>query len=114
VDEPVKTISRDELRSKLNRGERFVLLETLPKSSYDHAHLPTAKNLPPDEIKNIASLVPDKNAEIIVYCANPTWHASENAARELAAMGYTNIRDYAEGKQDWLDAKLPVESFHKH
>jgi Rhodanese-related sulfurtransferase len=72
VDEPVKTISRDELRSKLNRGERFVLLETLPKSSYDHAHLPTAKNLPPDEIKNIASLVPDKNAEIIVYCANPT------------------------------------------
>jgi hypothetical protein len=72
VDEPVKTISRDELRSKLNRGERFVLLETLPKSSYDHAHLPTAKNLPPDKIKNIASLVPDKNAEIIVYCANPT------------------------------------------
>jgi len=29
-------------------------------------------------------------------------------------MGYTNIRDYAEGKQDWLDAKLPTESFHKH
>ena len=38
----------------------------------------------------------------------------QNAARELAAMGYTNIRDYAEGKQDWLDAKLPIESFHKH
>jgi hypothetical protein len=29
-------------------------------------------------------------------------------------MGYTNIRDYAAGKQDWLDAKLPIESFHKH
>jgi hypothetical protein len=25
-------------------------------------------------------------------------------------MGYTNIREYKEGKQDWLDAGLPVES----
>jgi rhodanese-related sulfurtransferase len=72
MDAPVKTISRDELRSKLNRREKFVLLETLPKNSYDHAHIPTAKNLPPDEIKSVASLVPDKNAEIVVYCANPT------------------------------------------
>jgi rhodanese-related sulfurtransferase len=72
MDAPVKTISRDELRSKLNRREKFVLLETLPKSSYDHAHIPTAKNLPPDEIKSVTSLVPDKNAEIVVYCANPT------------------------------------------
>jgi hypothetical protein len=24
-------------------------------------------------------------------------------------MGYRNVRDYAEGKQDWLDAGLPVE-----
>jgi rhodanese-related sulfurtransferase len=29
-------------------------------------------------------------------------------------MGYTNVRDYAEGKQDWIDAGLPVESLHKH
>jgi hypothetical protein len=29
-------------------------------------------------------------------------------------MGYTNIRDYSGGKQDWLDAKLPTETFHKH
>jgi len=29
-------------------------------------------------------------------------------------MGYTNIRDYSGGKQDWLDAKLPIESFHQH
>jgi hypothetical protein len=39
---------------------------------------------------------------------------SENAACELAAMGYHNVRDYAEGKQDWIDAGLPVESEHKH
>ena len=36
------------------------------------------------------------------------------AARELAAMDYTNVRDYADGKQDWIDAGLPIESEHHH
>ena len=73
MDAPVKTISRDELRSKLNRRENFALLETLAQASYDHAHIPTAKNLPPDKVQALApSLLPDKNAEIVVYCASPT------------------------------------------
>jgi rhodanese-related sulfurtransferase len=73
MDTPVKTISRDELRSKLNKREKFTLIETLAKAAYDHAHIPTAKNLPPDEIKTLApTLLPDKDAEIVVYCANHT------------------------------------------
>jgi hypothetical protein len=28
-------------------------------------------------------------------------------------MGYTDVRDYEGGKQDWLDAGLPVEG-HSH
>jgi rhodanese-related sulfurtransferase len=35
---------------------------------------------------------------------------SDKAARELAALGYTNVRDYSGGKQDWIDAGLPTES----
>jgi rhodanese-related sulfurtransferase len=115
METPVKTISRNELKSKLDRHENFTLLEALAKAAYDHVHLPTAKNLPPDQVRTVApTLIPDKDAEIIVYCASPTWHASENAARELAAMGYTNVRDFSGGKQEWLDAKLPTETFHKH
>jgi hypothetical protein len=29
-------------------------------------------------------------------------------------MGYTNVRDYSEGKKDWVDAGLPVEGKGKH
>ena len=73
MESPVNTISRDELKSKLNRRETFTLLETLPKNSYEHAHIPTAKNLPPDEVAKLAPhLLPNKWAEIVVYCANPT------------------------------------------
>jgi len=29
-------------------------------------------------------------------------------------LGYTNVKDYAGGKKDWMDAGLPVESLHDH
>jgi hypothetical protein len=29
-------------------------------------------------------------------------------------MGYTNIRDYEGGKQDWIEAGLPVVGRHAH
>ena len=68
-----KTISRDELKQKIDRNDNFLLVETLPAIAYDHAHLPGAINLPPDGVKTLApQLLPDKGAEIVVYCANPT------------------------------------------
>jgi len=69
----VATISRDELKEKIERGNKFVLVETLPRTAYDHAHLPGAINLPPDVVEQLApALLPDKSAEIVVYCTSPT------------------------------------------
>jgi rhodanese-related sulfurtransferase len=67
-------------------------------------------NIPPERIKELApQLLINKDAEIVTYCTNTHWHASEYAARELAAMGYTNVAHYPEGKQGWMEAGLPVE-----
>jgi len=69
----VKTISRDDLREKIDRGDKFSLVETLPNVAYQHAHLPGAINMPPDRVTELASsLLPDKRADIVVYCASPT------------------------------------------
>ena len=69
----VATISRDELKMKIDRREAFMLVETLPAAAYHHAHLPGAINLPPDEVEQLApTLLPDKTADIVVYCAKPT------------------------------------------
>ena len=69
----MRTISREELRGKMDRGESFILVETLPEMTYQHEHLPGAINLPPDRVKELApQLLPDKSAEIIVYCSKPT------------------------------------------
>jgi rhodanese-related sulfurtransferase len=69
----VNTISRDELKKKIDRKDPFTLVETLATVAYEHAHLPGAINLPPDQISILApQLLPNKEAEIIVYCASPT------------------------------------------
>ena len=68
-----KTISRDELKQKIDRGDTFKLVETLPATGYQHVHLPGAINLPPDQVAELAAnLLPDKQADIVVYCASPT------------------------------------------
>lgn len=69
----VALISQEELKQKIDRGDNFRLVETLPAETYHHAHLPGAVNLPPDQVsKMAASLLPDKAAEIVVYCGSPT------------------------------------------
>jgi len=68
-----KTISRDELKQKIDRKDDFLLIETLPATAYHHNHLPGAVNLPPESVTTLASqLIPGKDAEIVVYCASPT------------------------------------------
>jgi len=67
------TISREELKKKLDRGDDFVLVETLAEENYRHSHIPNAINIPPDAIAELApTMLPDRSAEIVVYCASPT------------------------------------------
>ncbi len=107
----VATISRDELKAKLDSRAPVILVEALPEKYYRHAHLPGAINIPHDQVDALAPrLLPDKAAEIVVYCANLPCQNSKIAAGRLVDLGYANVREYAEGKQDWIDAGLPVES----
>jgi rhodanese-related sulfurtransferase len=106
----VRTITRDEVRSRMDAG-RVVVLEVLPPMHYEDAHLPGALNLPPDRVDELApKLVPDADAEIVVYCSNLACQNSPQAARRLVQLGYTQVYDYEGGKQDWIDAGLPTET----
>jgi rhodanese-related sulfurtransferase len=65
----VENIDRDELRAKLDRRDPVVLLEVLAPRYYRHSHLPGALNLPPGNTAEMApALLPDKDAEIVLYC----------------------------------------------
>ena len=103
-------ITRNDLIRKL-ATTGSLLLEALPERYYLEAHLPGAKLFPHDQVDRLARAVaPDKGCEIIVYCASRSCHNSHFAANRLLQLGYTNVSVYAEGKQDWINAGLPIDS----
>jgi rhodanese-related sulfurtransferase len=104
-------ITRDELQAKLEHREAVVLLEALPPRYFLDKHLPGAFNLPHDQVDALApGLLPDSNTEIVVYCANTACRNSHLAAAQLAKLGYAHVSVYHEGKQDWVEAGLPIET----
>lgn len=65
-----RTISTNDLKNKLDQ-KKITVVETLAPERFREAHLPGAVNLPPERVKELApQLLPDRNAEIVTYCAN--------------------------------------------
>ena len=63
------TISRDELRRKIERGDSFTLFEVLPEPYYRKHHIPGAVHMPPNDVEaTVSRVAPDKDAEIVLYC----------------------------------------------
>ncbi len=104
------TITRTELAEAI-AAKAVVVLEALPSSYFEAEHLPGALNLPLDNLHELAPvLVPDKSAAVVTYCSNTSCNNSAMAAERLRAIGYTDVRAYEGGKQDWVEAGLPVEN----
>jgi rhodanese-related sulfurtransferase len=102
------TITRAELREQIE-VDAVTIVEALPAEYYEQGHLPGAINIPHTEVRALApALLPDKDAPIVVYCANLPCPNSGIAAHVLTKLGYTDVRDYAEGKADWEEAGLPL------
>lgn len=105
-----RKISRDELKTLLDRSE-VVAVEALPEQSFAREHIPGAIQVDYEELEEQApERLPDKDASIVTYCAGLTCRNSEIAANKLVTLGYSNVRVYAEGKADWIEAGLPVEA----
>lgn len=65
----MNTIERDELKARMDSGDPLFVFEVLPEPYYRKHHIPGALHMPPNEVKETAErLVPDRNAEIVLYC----------------------------------------------
>lgn len=102
-------ITRAELQD-LMQGEAVVVIDALPSSYFDREHLPGAINLVESEVDDrAAELLPDKGAAIVTYCSNAGCGNSQAVANRLERLGYTNVRKYRDGIQDWVAAGNPTE-----
>lgn len=108
----MKAIDRDTLRRHLQDGTELILIEALPRDSFEEFHLPGAVNVPlgSDFDERIGEVIPSKATPVVVYCANTHCKASEKAGSRLEELGYREVYDYEAGKEDWKAHDLPTES----
>ncbi len=103
-------VGRDELAAGLAAG-RVTVVDALPAAYWAQQHLPGALNIVEDDVDRLApDLLPDPTAEIVVYCSNAACGNSRAVAERLERLGYADVRTYADGIQDWIEAGLPVEA----
>ena len=108
---PVSTsMSRDELRRAID-ARAVVVVDALPAGPYTRRHLPGALNLVEEDAETTARRVlPDTAAAVVTYSTDAACGRGEALARRLRELGYTNVRTYHEGIEDWVSAGLPIES----
>jgi rhodanese-related sulfurtransferase len=102
-------ITRDELAAEIEAGA-VTVVDALGGEYYAKQHLPGAIALVEADVDRLApTLLPDRAAPIVTYCSNSACPNSQRVADRLTALGYTNVRKYAGGIEDWVGAGLPVE-----
>lgn len=107
-------ITTEELKDKIaGKPGNFYLIDVLSKESYDIKHLPGARNVPGgfhflDRFEELIEA--PKGAEIIVYCASDTCHASMEAAQILEKVGYSHVFHYGDGLAGWEKAGYDFEN----
>jgi rhodanese-related sulfurtransferase len=103
-------ITRDELRAAIDAGT-VTVIDALGSEYHAKQHLPGALAMAPAEVDVRApGLLPDRDAAIVTYCSDPACPNSGQVADRLTALGYTNVRKYREGIEDWVGAGLVTES----
>jgi molybdopterin/thiamine biosynthesis adenylyltransferase/rhodanese-related sulfurtransferase len=110
VRQSVKLLSLDELKARLEtRKERpFTLVDVREKDEFRAGFIPGAVHIPRAHLEMQAEQkLPDKSAEIILYCAGGT--RSAFAAKTLADFGYTNVISANPGFVRWKELKYPIE-----
>lgn len=98
----------DDVWQKMRDNQNFVLVDTREDSEWARGYIRGAIHIGKGVIeRDIESSVPDKKAEIILYCGGG--FRSALAADVLKTMGYTNVISMDGGWREWKEKDLPVD-----
>jgi rhodanese-related sulfurtransferase len=103
----VKEMTIDDVKTKLDRGEKFLLVDVREESEFARDHLPGSVHLGKGVIeRDIEEKVPDLNAPMILYCGGG--YRSALAADNLQKMGYNNVFSMDGGIRGWREKGFPL------
>lgn len=103
----VRECTVDDVKQRLDAGDRFVLVDVREESEFAAGHLPGAVHLGKGVIeRDIETKVPDPATPMVLYCGGG--FRSALAADALQKMGYTNIISMDGGWRDWTGRGYPT------
>lgn len=109
VRRQTKEVSLDELKKRLESGEKMTLVDVREKEEFRAGYIPGAVSIPRGFLEmQVESKVPDKSSKVIAYCAGGT--RSALAAATLAELGYTDVETAMPGFVRWKDLGYPIET----
>ena len=103
----LRTITRDQLRSRLRDGD-VVVLDARPEAEYASGHIRGAISIPINALKSRLGEIPD-GAEVVAYCRGPYCVYADDAVRLLDKRGVSAAR-LEDGYPEWADAGLPRDA----
>jgi len=103
----IKEVTINDVKNMLDAKENVVLLDVTDKNEFELGHLPGAINISRGTLEfKVATLIPDKNSKIIVYCG--TDRRSPLATMTMNDLGYKNAVNMAGGLKAWKEAGYPI------
>ena len=101
----VKTISTEKLQQRLEQDNSLHLWNVLTDGYFTGEMIPGSRRVPLDTIgREESGEKSPKGEEIIVYCGGPKCPQSLQAAQKLMNLGYTNVKAYEGGLEEWKNA----------
>jgi rhodanese-related sulfurtransferase len=105
----VRETNVDAVKARMDRGDKFVLVDVREESEFAKDHLPGAIHLGKGVIeRDIEARVPGLNTEMVLYCGGG--FRSALAADNLQKMGYTNVISMDGGIRDWREKGYTLEA----
>jgi rhodanese-related sulfurtransferase len=103
----VRQFTIDEFVSRLQSGERYILLDVREDAEWVGGHIPSAHHLARGILeREIERVIPEKNSAIVLYCGGD--FRSALAADNLQKMGYANVVSLDGGLVGWTARGLPT------
>jgi rhodanese-related sulfurtransferase len=105
----IKELKVSDVAEKIKRKEKFFFVDVREDDEFRQSHAEGAIHIGKGVIeRDIENVIPDKSAEIILYCGGG--FRSALAAEALIKMGYRNVISMDGGIRDWIEAGLPLKS----
>jgi len=103
----IKETDVDTVKSKIDKGDNFYLVDVREQDEWEKGHLPNSIYLGKGIIeRDIEKTIKDTNAEIILYCGGG--FRSALAADNIQKMGYRNAISMDGGYSGWVNAGYPI------